>query len=128
MKKILAIILSLTFVFAFAACDGWETGVYFEGYDEMVTDTEMWVTYDKLDGEETYDIEVPAACDATLQVETNQGNVSMSITKVGEETPIYDQDITAEIKSIVTFSEAGSYKVKLTADDHAGSVKLIWGE
>jgi hypothetical protein len=89
----------------------------------------MSMTYEKFNGYRSAEIKVEEGVPFTISVDivTSSGNISAYIAKDNDKAnAAYAGNDIKTSHFTVTFSEPGTYTIRVDADKHSGSYKFTW--
>ena len=125
MKKIFCI-LSIVFCIILTGCtsSSYTTVMCVENH----TTSGYEMTYQKFNGNKNVSLTVPDGETYLLSgaVTTSAGSLTVSVTNKSDGSTVFTSDTFDKDGSFDTELTSGSYMIKLSADEHSGSIELEW--
>lgn len=91
---------------------------------ESVNPDSIVMSYERFDGERSYEIELPQDTQIRVEIRTVSGQIKVTVEQEGQE-PIYSGRISEDFAFALN-ADAGTYTVTLTGEKHVGSYRFEW--
>lgn len=128
MKHTFAFLLALALTFSLAGCtEKIDSSSTAEGNIEITNDNSIYMKYSKFDAERTYTIPAETPLLVRASFTTTKGTLHAELGLDGEE-PVFKANITDDDACTIRLTEAGTYILRIKADNHAGSYSFEWAQ
>ena len=125
-NKLLLLFCSLTLILSIIGCLGGSYSTFKS--IENDTNNSMKMSYSKFNGYKFKSLELKSGdiLDLNIDVNTTSGTLSLSVlTEDGTEVYKIDNPKTS-LSEKINISKDGTYKIKITADNHSGYYDIDW--
>ncbi len=118
MKKCFLLLLALLM---FTGCSSYTVIMGHEVNDNNLLSME----HRQFIGHKVESAKISGQCDLKVSIVTDSGNLNLSVTKKGEDSPIYESKNIQTSYFTIPVSE-GEYIIRLEGEEHSGSYNINW--